>query len=339
MIKILPQIALGLWGIMPGNYSGITHVKDNVYAIVDDKDKVDGFKFLTLEIDSVSGKVRGASLQEPSGMAKRRADGVNTNRDCEGVAYFSDRNTVFVSGEEEQRILEYSIDGTPTGRELAVPAIMRRDRIVSNLGFEALTYNARQQRFWTTTESTLPADGKHSSATDRDVHNLLRLVSFDASTLEPSRLPDGRSAAYIYEMDLPKASNAKAHTIHGVPSLIALDDGRLIVMEREGSFPKSKYGSWVQIKLYVVNPEASSAVGLDTPMSWITKETYMKKELLCSFITRLRLGKMNLSNYEGMCLGPTLADGRQTIILIADSQNGLGNWLYHIKDHLRVIVL
>lgn len=331
MIKILPQIILGLWGIMPGNYSGITHVKDNVYAVVDDKDVVDGFKLLTLDIDSVSGKVRHASMQEPQAMARRRAEGVNTNRDCEGVAYFGERNTIFVSGEEDQRIMEYSLDGMPTGRELAIPSTMRRDKIVTNLGFEALTYNATQQRFWTTTESTLPADGQQASAKNPNVRNHLRFLSFDNS-LQPRE-------SYVYEMDLPKATNTKATSILGVPSFIALDDGRLIVMEREGCFPRKEYGSWVQTKLYMVNPKNEKPVSLDTPMSDVAPDTYMQKTLICSFMTRLRIGRMNLSNYEGMCLGPKLADGRQTLILIADSQNGLGNWLYHIKDHLRLIIL
>ena len=65
----------------------------------------------------------------------------------------------------------------------------------------------------------------------------------------------------------------------------------------------------------------------------------MKKEKICEFVTRLRFGKMNLANYEGMCLGPKLNDGRQTLILIADSQNGMGNWMYHIKDHIRIVIL
>lgn len=314
---------------MPGNYSGITHIKDNVYAVVDDKDKVDGFKLLTLDIDTSNGKIKNASMQEPVGMATRRAEGVKTDLDCEGVAYFNERNTIFVSCEEEQRILEYNIDGTPTGRELPIPSIMKRDRIVTNLGFEALTYNAAQQRFWTTTESTLPADGKRSSSKNRDVKNHLRFVSFDNNLKQRE--------SYVYEMDLPKSTNTKANSIHGVPSLIALDDGRIIVMEREGCFPKKEYGSWVRIKLYIVNPKEEKPVSLDTPMSSVSQETFMKKKLLCSFVTRLRIGKMNLSNYEGMCLGPKLSDGSQSLILIADSQNGLGNWLYHIKDHIRLI--
>lgn len=330
-VKVRGQEQLNKWGISPGNYSGISHIRDNVYAIVDDKDKVDGFKLLNLDLNLDNGSIMHASLSEPEGMKERRAKGEATNRDCEGVAYFPEANTVFVSGEEEQRILEYSLDGRPTGRELSIPSIMQRKNIVGNLGFEALTYNDRQKRFWTTTESTLPADGKISSPNNPDVHNHLRFVAFDSS-LKPVE-------SFVYSMDLPKATDKSANSILGVPSLIALDDGRLIVMEREGCFPKKQYGSWVKIKLYIVNPRESKAVSLDTPMSGVGEDTFMKKTLLCEFITRLRLGKMNLSNYEGMCLGPKLNDGRQTLILIADSQNGMGNWMYHIKDHIRVVIV
>lgn len=330
-VKVYGQTKLNRWGIAPGNYSGISHVRDNVYAIVDDKDAVDGFKLLTLDVDRENGKILNASLSEPEGMKERRAKGENTKRDCEGVAYFPEANTVFVSGEEEQRILEYTIEGRLTGRELAIPSIMKRDKIVPNLGFEALTYNDKQKRFWTTTESTLPADGQQSSPHNSLIHNRLRFVGFD-NTLKPVD-------SYIYQMDLLKATNKTATSLYGVPSLLALDDGRIIVMEREGCFPKKQYGSWVRIKLYIVDPKQSKPVSLDTPMARVGEESVMSKELICEFVTRLRLGSMNLSNYEGMCLGPKLNDGRQTLILIADSQNGMGNWMYHIKDHIRIVIL
>lgn len=331
MLKILPQIALALWGIVPGNYSGITRVTDTQYAIVDDKDPVDGFKMLTLDIDSVSGKVLNASLSEPEGMLLRRANKQFTDADCEGIAYFDAHNTIFVTSEAQQRILEYDINGMPTGRELAIPPSMQKDMIVPNLGFEALTYNACTGMFWTTTESMLPADGELSSSRNPLTYNRLRFLCYDASL--------SVKATYVYEMDLPKAKGTKGQSVFGVPSLLALDDGRLLVMEREAYFPPKKYGSWVRINLYVVRPADNQCVALDTPMSEVSTEMCMKKELLCSFTTHLRLGKMNLSNYEGMCLGPRLADGRQTIILIADSQNGYGNRLFHLKDNIRVIIL
>lgn len=315
-LELLKQLSLALFGILPGNYSGITHIAGNDYAIVDDKNMTDGFMILSLDIDSIGkGKMIGAEMREPAGMAERRQAGTGKNRDCEGIAYCSATNTLFISGEEDQRILEYTLEGVPTGRELDIPQRMSRSAIRPNLGFEALTYNANTQRFWTTTESTLPRDGECSSLTSKNVSNRLRFISFDLS-LKPAD-------EYLYEMDLPTAKRKKGMLAHGVPSLVALDDGSLLVMEREAFIAKNKVGSFCRIKLFHAVPDNGM----------------MRKEKLTEFVTRLRIGKMNFANYEGMCLGPRLADGRQTLLLISDSQNGAGNSLFHLKDYLKVVII
>ena len=41
-----------------GDYSGITHIKDNLYAVVDDKSEKDGFYLWNIFIDSKKGKLR-----------------------------------------------------------------------------------------------------------------------------------------------------------------------------------------------------------------------------------------------------------------------------------------
>src|SRR3712207_999331 len=124
--EIFKAVSLAVFGIAPGNYSGITHVADNVYAIVDDKDYTDGFKYVALEIDTVKCRVVGAEMSEPDSMKLRRSMGIGKYRDTEGIAYNKTLGTIFVSGEEDQRILEYTLDGAPTGRELAVPDAFSR---------------------------------------------------------------------------------------------------------------------------------------------------------------------------------------------------------------------
>lgn len=327
-VSLLKQIALGLWGIVPGNYSGITHIHSNVYAVVDDKENVDGFRYLTLDIDSVSGKVRNAVMTEPKDNAMRREKMDWKQRDCEGIAYCPDRGTVFVSGEEDQRILEYNLDGSPTGQELQIPDIMQRDKIAENLGFEALCYDESSKLFWTTTESPLPADYIPAG---NEASTALRLVSFDTNMKQVS--------TYFYNMDTRMTKRGKKCAVHGVSSMLALGDGRLIVMEREVSIPKRKIGTWCRMKLYIVNPSQETPGSLSTPMSEVTEQQFLQKELLCQFTTRLRIGKISLSNYEGMCLGPELADGSKTIIMIADSGGGVGNAIYHLKDNIKVLVL
>ena len=40
-----------------GNYSGITHYRDNQYLVVSDKSKTDGFFIFDIDIDSISGQL------------------------------------------------------------------------------------------------------------------------------------------------------------------------------------------------------------------------------------------------------------------------------------------
>ena len=52
--------------------------------------------------------------------------------------------------------------------------------------------------------------------------------------------------------------------------------------------------------------------------------------------TVLGASESGIANYEGMCLGPKLPDGRQVIILCADSQ---GRYMGVLHDWFRTIVL
>ena len=73
------------------------------------------------------------------------------------------------------------------------------------------------------------------------------------------------------------------------------------------------------------------------------------KQLLCDFETRLVMTAAGidvaLANYEGMCLGPRLPDGRRCLILIADSQAGMASLATSIgrkqltREFLKVLLL
>ena len=107
--QLLPQHHFS--SIPPGNYSGITWMGGNSYAVVSDKSAEDGFFVWTLDIDSVSGEVKDAK-NEGFRSASR------PNRDNEGIAFNPSSNTIFISGETDNYIKEYSLDGKLTGREI-----------------------------------------------------------------------------------------------------------------------------------------------------------------------------------------------------------------------------
>ena len=290
-----------------GEYSGITYMGGTQYAVVHDKLNGGGIVFYYITIND-DGTVGAVSKSVPTGTSESAV----TGRDNEGIAFVPGSpgpGTLFVSAEADQSIREYDLEGVPTGRALTIPTDMAVGKISSNKGFEALTYNATTELFWTTTESELTKD----AATP----GLLRLQSFGTDLKVSGR--------YLYQMDAPTKSAGEASTyVFGTPALAALDDGRIIVLEREvfvasGSTMQKAMNSITQIKLYVVNPGSDSS-GI------------LRKTLLTSFTTKPL--SANFANYEGMCIGPTLSDGSKTLVLIPDSQGGSGGLT---QEYVKVI--
>lgn len=256
-----------------GNYSGICPIGNNRYAVVDDKAAEDGFYVFRIDIDSVKGRITDI---ENEGY---RSSGL-PNRDMEGICYCPTTQTVFISGEDDNEVYEYRLDGQRTGRQLAMPPEFKKAS--KNYGLEALTYDPIKHLFYTTTEQPLKGD------------TLLRIQTF-GDDLQPLE-------HYLYRPDTP----AKRYRSHGVSGMCALDDGRLLVMERQIRVPKMKIGARVVTRIYEVvlppNGEVLPAI--------------LEKRLVKEIKTRLTLTGRRFANCEGICEPyPGL------LLIVADSQN------------------
>lgn len=289
-----------------GNYSGITWIGGDRYAVVDDKSPTAGFYLMTIHTDEVTGDI--SEVRADSFMTNRQP-----NRDEEGICYVPQTNTLFVSSESDGQIIEYGMDGQLTGRRLTIPEVFQS--AYDNRGFEALTYNAVTHRFWTTTESTLKSDGDKPSI-KRKIPNMLRLQSFNDDLLPCEQ--------YWYQTDSSAVVGTEGKSNLGVSGLAALDNGQVVVLEREVRQTGNKVGSYVHVKLFLVNPALQQA------------GTLLQKQLLTEFRTSVNLTKRSFANYEGICVGPKLADGRQVLLLVADSQNQYKGWL---KDWFKTVVI
>ena len=133
--QLLPQQDLAQWGIRPANYSGIAPLGGDRYAVVSDKEDQDGFFTLLIRQDLQTGQVISVEDKGFRGNPNAEVGKWGCVRDCEGVAYCGQRGTVFISGEGDQKVLEYAMDGLPTGNELQVPQEFARGKILSNAGF------------------------------------------------------------------------------------------------------------------------------------------------------------------------------------------------------------
>ena len=301
-LKATPLPARSL-DIEPGEYSGITRISGNRYAVVDDNLKGGGILFFSIPIDAY-GNVGTVRMQVADGTATATGKA----RDCEGIAFEPASGTLYVAS-ENQEIRGYDLAGKETGKAFRIPKDLSVKNITNNLGFEALTFDNAAGLFWTTTEAPLKDD--------TFLPRILRLQSFDR---------DGRPGErYFYQTGEPMRSSAGTQAyVFGVPAITALEDGHLLVLEREvyvpkGSFWDKLWDSFTKTDLYLVDPAHDSA-GI------------LRKSLVCSF----RTGATDLADFEGMCLGPTLPDGTRTLLLIADSQKGSGGWT---KEYVKVILL
>lgn len=321
---LLKQINLKKFGIAPANYSGIVHVAADSFAVIDDKSAADGFIPFRIVQDKETGQIK--EVYASPLLYDRTALSANSERskaDCEDITYVPELNTYFIASEAWQKVYEYDDKGCLTGRQLSIPSQFSPDKIQDNCGFESLTYNQHTGLFWTTTEAPLIGE-------EGTVRPMLRLQSFYRD-LQPA-------SQWAYRMEAATMKPGKYYA-HGVSAMLALDDGRLLVLERELTVPTKYVGSKTNIRIFVVNPLKTEPIDSFTTLKTLNEARILKKREVFSFVTNIKIGKLNYANYEGMALGAKLADGRQSLLLICDSQAGAGNGLYQLKDYIKVIIL
>lgn len=314
-IKELPAINLKKH-VPAGSYSGITYLTGNTYAVVSDKSDRDGFFKFSISLDNESGEIMTVDNLGFYGSQ-------TANRDAEGIAYNSLRNTLYVGGEKNNTIVEYDLNGMATG--IRSGNLFPTSR--SNKGVESLCYDKKNNLIWCITESTLTDDNGGNYTTETNgVRNMLRLTALDTSF--------SKVKEYAYLMDSPDNMKQANTYAMGVSDIAVLDDGRILVLEREAFVPKLRFGAWCTCKIYIVDPKSSSLV--ESTISLNSSTHFMDKTLLWANTTRMSFEGLNWANFEGMCLGPRLKDGGQPIILISDSEN---RYKKVLQDWMKVLVI
>ena len=275
----------------PVQLSGIAWVGGDSYIAVDDTDAC--LHPLTLAINPADGSLatNGVTFGEPRPLAD--------SSDPEACAWDAASGTMWIADEKTTSIREYAPSGGDPRRTAPVPAALRRPH--NNLGLESLALSDNVLTLWTASEDTLPADGDRGSAT---AGGLIRLVKFTRDTPQG----DWREAGqWSYRVD-PLDSEPHPKAVSGVSELAVLPDGSLLVLER--TFAVRRRIPSFEFRLYHADVAGATEVsGLAS----------LKDEAVTPATKRLlyRSGP-GFANYEGMCLGPALADGSRALILVSD---------------------
>lgn len=310
--------------LVAAELSGLSRIEGDRYVAVGDDNAA--LFFLEIAVDPRTGRVRSVSFDPavPLRDAAGRILSGPRSSDREDAAYDPERGTVWIADERDagdpSRPSLVEVDPT-SGREVAgitadgETAFSVYATIRTNYGFEALARSEDGEAMWTANEEALEIDGGLATAS---AGSIVRLQEID------EEIELERQVAYVtdpigYAISSPTAAIGEDRS--GVSALVALDDGRLLVLERALAGDSTGMGGF-RIRIYLTDParatdvsEPSYRSGLAGRADW----TPASKILLWE----RRFG-LPVSNFEGMALGQRLANGDRSLLLVAD--NGGGTW-------------
>ncbi len=276
---------------VPEELSGITYVDgDSYYAICDDGS---GVWPMQIGLDRATGAITNCVI----------GGNVRVGGDNEGIAWNPKGRSVFVTDENAQTIREINpVSGECTG-EVRIPEHQRKRR--RNRGLEALAMSPDGEILWTANEEALSGDGSASNAKNGTVVRLTRLSRRDGATWAA----DGEWAYLTDSIDGGNARRMRS----GVSDMCVLEDGTLLVLERELS--RKGVDPAYRSRIYAVRPELGATFDAERPIA---------KKLLFGADT-------GTSNYEGICSGPTLDNGDRTLIMVSDGGGADDERLYVLR--------
>ena len=275
--------------------SAITWIGEDRYFVV--SNRVKGLFPLTLKVDAESGRVSDAEFG-------KKIPVITEESDFEGLIYMASKKRFFVSTEARSRIVGFDLDDDATFK-VEVPRIFRQTR--QNKSLESLAWSEDRKEMWTANEDTLECDGETSSS---EKGALVRLQKFNAK-LEPAG-----QFAYRTEPSVIRIG----HQGTGVTDMAVLPNGDLLVLERVLTIGFC-------VKIFRVEQAGATDIADRDSLKDAEDVVPVKKHLLFE-----RLSGAN--NFEGMTIGPKLADGSFSVLLVAD--NGGGSSQHFMPLRLRI---
>lgn len=198
---------------------------------------------------------------------------------------------------------------TPQGshvREYSLPPMFQMSAQETgprgNLTFEGLSFSRDGRSAWVIMEGALIQDGPVPTPTSGSAS---RLTRFD-------RASGVANAQFVYPIDSVQAvpSPAGQFTVNGPTEILALSATRFLVLER--SFSVGVVGN--QVRLYEI--DVANATNVLESAS-LTGAVPVTKRLVLDFET-LKAPLGGIANLEGITFGPTLANGKRSLVVVAD---------------------
>lgn len=196
----------------------------------------------------------------------------------------------------------------------------------SNLTWEGLALTPDRTALWLSMEGPLYQDGPLADTEQGALLRFTRIAHPKAGDVTAAKGTTGAAGAtgatgapgtttmlgqYAYRTEpVPHAPIVpRGFTEHGVSEILALSDTRILVLERSYVL-----GRGFTVRLF--EADAAGATDIRNVAALAGQAIVpMKKRLVLDFAA---LGLPHLDNLEGMSWGPTLANGKRTLVFVSD---------------------
>ncbi len=280
-----------------GGLSGLTALGDDVYFAVSDQGDARRVHRLSIGVDRTTGGVTNVVLLGSGTFAK--------GKDVEGVVWDAAQQWLWTADEADNSIRAFK----PTGElmaEVDVPPVFKKHRC--NFGFESLAISRDGLTLWTCNEDALACDGPRAA---RGTGAPVRLQRF---TRPSSTAPWRADGQWAYPTDGLGGRDIGGKSRNGVAELLCLDDGTLLALEREMSIKKKALLPSFRCRIYALDLTGATDVSSFPSLGAGGFQPVAKR--------RVYGANTGIAMYEGLSLGPTLADGSRSVLMVSDGGEG-----------------
>jgi 3-phytase len=304
-------------GTQVGGLSGIQYAGHSTFfSLSDDPSQFGPARFYKLRADIRDGRLTPGDITFLDVTTLKQPDGTlfpTASLDPEGFALTPDRKVVVTSEGFATRGIDpwirlFRLDGSHY-KSLPVPdqfLLGPGKGVRQNLGFESAAVTKHGKQLWTGSENALAQDGPPATLTDRSPARLLR---YKLKKNQPDR-------QYLYFTD-PIAEPpvpATNFAVSGLVDILPLDNKSMLTMER--SFSVGAPGTGNKIKLFRVDLKGADDISRFSSLAGLFGDIDAVQKTL---LLNLDVLGLPLDNVEGMTFGPTLRDGRRTLLLVSDN--------------------
>ncbi len=295
-----------------GGLSGIDHVNNEYYFVVDDAKNP---RVLSANIAISDYKIQSIGFKDVIFLNDSTTSFYNENS--------LDLESVFVD-EETNKINLVSEGSIRRGR---LPSIFNIDRngkflesfqlprnlsdlknMKHNAAFEASSKSIDRKGFWAAFEAPLKADGEDPTFTKTS--SPIRITYFDKASKKGTK----QFAYQLEHITKPAKGNIN---LNGVTAILEYKENHFFIVERTY---QNGYGSYGNIlRIFDVTIDEKSTDILEIAALESTKFIPLEKRLMFDFEdVKSELTEGIIDNIEGITLGPILPNGNQSLVLVAD---------------------